>query len=65
MPSPQLAHAFLAPESQKDLSLPLATLILGAVWQIETLIEIADRVCDPEFRRSIKKTTTDAAVPNG
>ena len=50
MLSPQIANALLALETQKNLSLPIAALILGAVSQVETLIELADRVCDPVFR---------------
>ncbi len=61
MPSLKIAHALMAPETQKALSLPMAALILGAVSQVEVLIELADRVCDPVFRRSIK-TTTDSAL---
>jgi hypothetical protein len=64
MSSPKIARVFLAPEPQTDLSLPVAALIFGAVWQVETLIELADRVCEPVFHRS-KKATTDAAVANG
>jgi hypothetical protein len=44
MPSPRTSDALLAPETQKALSLPVATLILGAVSQVDSLIELADRV---------------------
>ena len=60
MSSLKIAHALLAPETQKALSLPMTALILGVVSQVEALIELADRVCDPVFRRSIK--TTDSVV---
>lgn len=52
MPSPEIVHALLAPETQKAVSLPTAALILGALSQVETLIELAERICDPVFRRS-------------
>jgi hypothetical protein len=52
MPSPELVHALLAPETQKALSLPTAALILGALSQVESLIELAERVCNPIFHRS-------------
>jgi hypothetical protein len=51
MTSLKIADALLAPETRKVLSLPIAALILGVVSQVETLIELADRVCDPAFRR--------------
>jgi hypothetical protein len=59
-PSLKVVHALLQPETRKALSLPLATLIAGALSQVETTIEIANRVCDSVFYRSIK-TTTDSA----
>ncbi len=46
MPSLEIVHALLAPETQKTVSLPMAALILGAVSQVENLIELAERVCD-------------------
>ena len=49
MPSPKIVDALLALETQKTLSRPMAALILGAVSQVEGLIELADRVCDPVF----------------
>jgi hypothetical protein len=52
MPSPEIVHAPLAPETQKALSLPTAALILGALSQVENLIELAERACDPVFHRS-------------
>jgi hypothetical protein len=61
MPSLKIAHVLLAPETRKAMSLPMAVLILGAVSQVDALIELVDRVCNPVFRRSIK-TTTDSAV---
>lgn len=60
MPSLKIADALLALETQKALSLPAAALILGAVSQVEALIELADRVCSPVFRHSIK-TTADCS----
>jgi len=56
MPSPKIVDALLALETQQALSRPMAALIVGAVSQVEALIELADRVCDPVFRRPIKTT---------
>jgi len=56
MPSPKIVDALLAVETQKALSLPVTALILGAVSQVETLIELADRVCNPVLRHPIKTT---------
>jgi len=64
MPSPKIVDALLALETQKALSRPMAALILGAVSQVEALIELADRVCDPVFRHAIK-TTTDCGSLSG
>jgi hypothetical protein len=58
-PSLKVVHAFLNPETRKALSLPLAALITGAFSRVETTIELANRVCDSVFHRSIK-TTTDS-----
>src|SRR5437868_10328028 len=38
MPSPEIAQALLAPETQKALSLPMAALIFGALSQVETVM---------------------------
>ena len=56
MPSPKITDALLALETQKALTLPMTALILGAVSQVEALIELAERVCDPVFRSAIKTT---------
>lgn len=56
MPSPNIADALLALETQKSVSLPMAALILGAVSQVEALVELADRVCNPVFRHPINTT---------
>ena len=60
-PSLKVVHAFLDPETPKALSLPLAALITGALSQVESTIELTNRVCDSVSRRSIK-TTTDSPV---
>ena len=60
MASLKLAHALLTPETQKALSLPVAALILGAVSQAETVIEIVDRVCGQRFRK-----VASSPVPSG
>lgn len=49
MPSLKMAQLLLEPETQKALSLPVAALILGAVAQVDTLMEIVDRVCNPVY----------------
>jgi hypothetical protein len=54
MPSLDVAQALLALETPKALSLPMAAVILGAVSQVETVMEIVDRVCDPFFGGSVK-----------
>ena len=47
MPSLEVAQALLGFETQKALSLPVSALIVGALSQVETVMEIVDRVCDP------------------
>jgi hypothetical protein len=56
MPSPKIVDALLALETQKSMSRPRAALILGAVSQVEALIELADRVCDPVRHHPINTT---------
>ena len=48
MPSLEVAQELLGFETQKALSLPMAAVIFGTV-QVETVMEIVDRVCDPFF----------------
>jgi hypothetical protein len=40
---------FLDPETTKALPLPVAALIAGALLQVETTIELTNRVCDSVF----------------
>jgi hypothetical protein len=56
-PSLKVMHAFMDPDTRKALSLPLAMLVTGALSQAETTIELANRVCDSVFRRSVKTMT--------
>jgi hypothetical protein len=52
MPSPEIVHALLSIQTQETLSVPTAALILGALSQVDNLIELAERVCNPVFHRS-------------
>jgi len=65
VPSLKIAQALLSPETQRALSLPTAALILGAVSQVDTVMEIVDRVCDPLFRSAVKAASPalDSAGP--
>ena len=60
-PSLKVMQALLDPEARNALSLPLAVLITGALSQVETTIELTNRVCDSVFRRSTK-TATDSGL---
>ena len=60
-PSLKLIDALLNPETRKVLSFPLTALITGAFSQVETTIELANRVCDSVFQRSLK-TTVDSEM---
>ena len=55
-PSLKIIKAFLDPETRNVLSLPLAALVLGALSQVETAIELADRVCD-QYSQLIRDET--------
>ena len=57
-PSLKVVHAFLDPETRKALSLPLAALLTCGVSPLETTIELANRVCDSVFRRSVQSPLT-------
>ena len=56
-PSLKVIHSFLDPETPKALSLPLAVLITGALSQVETTIELTNRVCDSYFAGQSRRTT--------
>jgi hypothetical protein len=60
-PSLKIVHALLDPETRTVFSLPLAAIITGALSQVETTIELTNRVCDSVFHGSIK-TMTDSAI---
>ena len=59
MPSLKITDALLALETRKALSLPMAALILGAVSQVEALVELAERVCNGGSAKTIGETSTD------
>lgn len=54
-PSLKVIHSFLAPETPKALSLPLAALITGALLQVDSAIELANRVYDQVFHQPTAK----------
>ena len=60
MSSLRMAHAFLEPEIRSAVSLPLAALITGALSQVESTIELTNRVCDSVFSR-VKTTESPIA----
>jgi hypothetical protein len=62
MPSLKMAQLLLEPETQRALSLPTAALILGAVSQVERLMDIVDRVCNPVYCGA-PQTATYADAP--
>ena len=57
-PSLKVVHAFLDPETRKALSVPLAARITGALSQVETTIELTNRVCDSVFRLQSRPQAT-------
>jgi len=57
-PSLKIVHAFLDPETRKALSLPLAVMITGALSQVETTIELTNRVCDSYFAGQSRRRLT-------
>jgi hypothetical protein len=59
-----MMHAILDGETRKALSLPLAAMITGALSQVESTIELTNRVCDRVFHRSIKAAAESAARAN-
>ena len=63
MPTLKIAQALLSPRTQEALSLPTAALNLGALSQVETVMEIVDRVCDPLFRGAVEAARTTDPTP--
>ena len=58
MPSLEVAQALLSLETQKALSPPMAAVVFGAVSQVESVMEMVDRVCDPFFGGAVKGATS-------
>ena len=59
-PSPKMVREFLDAETSKALSLPLVALITGALSQVESTIELTNRVYDSVFQSPLK--TMDSAI---
>jgi hypothetical protein len=62
-PSLKMVHAFLDPETRTTLSLTFAALITGALSQVETTIELTNRVCDSYFSGQTSRRLTRSSVP--
>ena len=62
-PSLKIVHAFLDPETRQALPLPLVALITGALSQVETTIELTNRVCDSVFPVPARRRPTRRVVP--
>jgi hypothetical protein len=60
-PSLKMMQALMNAETRSALSLPVAAVITGALSQVESTIELTNRVCDRVFHRSMK-TSTDPAT---
>jgi hypothetical protein len=59
-PSLKVIHALLNPEMRKALSLPLTALITDVLSEVETTIELTNRVCDSVFH-GVNQTNTPSA----
>ena len=57
MPSPKVAQALPSFDTQRALSLPVAALVMRAISQVEALIDLADRVCDPVFHPAFRQAS--------
>jgi hypothetical protein len=61
-PTLKIVHAFLNPEIRKTLSLPLAVLITGALSQVESTMELTNRVYDSYFTGQTSRRLTRRSV---
>jgi hypothetical protein len=53
-PSLKMMQALMNTETRSALSLPVAAVITAALSQVESTIELTNRVCDRVFHRSMK-----------
>jgi len=51
-PSSKMIRAFLDPDTRQVVSLSMAAMITGALSQVESIIELTNRVCDSVLDRS-------------
>jgi hypothetical protein len=56
----KIFHALLNAETSTALSFPLAALITGALSQVETTIELTNKVCDSILHHPIKARADSA-----
>ena len=45
-PSPKMLEALLNPEARAGLSVPISAIVLGILSQVESTIELTNRICD-------------------
>ena len=64
-PSPKVIRTLLNSESRTALSVPIAALFVGILSQVETTIELTNRICDRYFldakRQPVKSLRHSAA----
>lgn len=53
-PSPHFKNSSLYPETSDMLWFPFAALSMGPLLQVETIVEITNRVCERYLKHSIR-----------
>jgi hypothetical protein len=53
-PSPKMIRAFLDPDTRQVVSLSMAAMITGALSQVESIVELTNRVCDSVLDHSTR-----------
>jgi hypothetical protein len=53
-PSPEVLRSLLHADTRQVVSLSMAAMITGALSQVETIIELTNRVCDSVLDRTAR-----------
>jgi hypothetical protein len=64
-PSPKMLRTLLNSDSRSGLSIPISAILLGILSQVETTIELTNRICDrylaDRTRQGMKQVRISAA----